>query len=80
MQCLQEAFSLLGDSKIRRAVTYTLTQLPHTSQIGGSYKELLARHLNSNKNDFFNVQSCVCLHVAMGLGALAPLAYWVYTA
>lgn len=62
MQCLQEAFSLRRDSKILRAVTRGLAQLPHTPQIGVSYEVLLARHFNSNKIPFPKCQSCCCLH------------------
>lgn len=66
MQCLQEAFSLLGDSKILSTVMNTLAQLPHTPQVGDSYEELLARHTKSKESAFPNVQSCCCLHCSYG--------------
>lgn len=62
MQCLQEAVSLHRDSKILRAVTCGLAQLPHTPQIGVSYEVLLARYFNSNKIPFPNVPNRCCLH------------------
>lgn len=76
MQCLQEAFSLLGNYKILSTVMNTLAQLPHTPQVGDSYEELLARHIMSNESAFPNVQSCCCLHCSYGSWRFA---YWVYT-